>query len=337
MKIERQKDHYIPETYLKSFIDETKPGHVRRYPKKYHGLCTPASPRSICWEWDGDRNERYFPDSPRILDKFLNLIECRWKKAIQDFEKQDFNLDAKMIIASNIARLRTCTPTFKRLGKTFLEADLENQKPLMINSINNPEIFSDFLKKNPQFDKGKDAERKMLIESLSSDDIRLTVEESFPHALAIQNVALLSFALYCQPWSIINNVSSKPFLTSDYPTPFIYYPNRPHMGDTYIPLTPRQAILIPTSVRSAAVQNKPFLEMYTADEIAVENLNTIIVKWAEDQIIANLEADWIKEMVRKYQYWRPESINTKVHEDVDAVFYQDKVDAIEKVKKHDHY
>jgi hypothetical protein len=58
-----------------------------------------------------------------------------------------------------------------------------------------------------------------------------------------------------------------------------------------------------------------------ATDKTVEILNCEIVKFAEDKIIANVEADWIKEMVKNYRDWRVEILNAKFLEEVNGIIF----------------
>jgi len=72
-----QKDHYVSQTYLKSFVNDS--GLLVPYYKHGEVIIGKAkSPKSVCKEEDGDLNS-YFVN-PRIIDDYLKLFENSWAK-----------------------------------------------------------------------------------------------------------------------------------------------------------------------------------------------------------------------------------------------------------------
>ncbi|MBY0463124.1 MAG: DUF4238 domain-containing protein, partial [Alphaproteobacteria bacterium] len=232
--------------------------------------------------------------------------------------------------ALNVARLRSCTPTRKRLAQRMLENDLENLRP----------FWAEWVKST--LEQHEDPEK--LIDGLLDPRIKILIKKELGHALAIQNIVCVGYALVISDWSILENNTSKPFITSDNPAILIdFVPHHPY--PTYIPLTPRHAILIHVNPKNPHINDLSDLlerrdiitdelsekmtefskdrviQNFTARKKAVEMLNCGIVKAAEDKIIANIEAEWIKEMVKEYKDWRVESLNTKVSAETHSTIF----------------
>lgn len=304
-------DHYVPQAYLKRFIDNNKKGHVHCYSKSAQS-CELVTPKSICHAFGGDSNS-YF-SNPRILDGILHKIEPRWNWAIKELKKANITGDVLLTIALNIARLRTCTPTRKRLAQSMIEADLEKMRPLLHKWVkNNPEQHED-------------------ADLLLNPNIGFSVDQSLGHAFAIKNMPKMGLIFAISDWSILTNNTSKPFITSDNPAILIDSLSDIGCPTTYIPLTPRHAALIHVNPKNPHIEDlleflkgknitgsqfsekmtefsrKRFIENYEATDENVEKLNCEIVKHAENMIIANTEADWIKEIVKKYRNWKAETL-----------------------------
>ncbi len=312
------QDHYVPQTYLERFIDPNKPGHVRLYSKSKQ-FCVPATPEKICREFDGDSNFCF--SNPRVLDSILHEIEPKWNWALDELERGNITGDMLLIIATNIARFRSCTPTRKRLAKSMLENDLESLRPYM----------AEWVKRTSE--QHEDLEE--LINGLLDSNIKLSVDQDLGHAFAIQNVVKVGLAYTISDWCILRNDTLIPFITSDNPGILINLPS--HLpSPIYVPLTPKHAILIFVNPKNPDIHSllellekkdigvselnenltkfskNRSIQNLKATDITVEMVNHEIVKFAEDKIIANVEAEWIKKMVKEYKNWEVQSLCKKV-------------------------
>ncbi len=120
-KPESRDDHYVPQTYLKHFCDDQNdPNFVWRYWKnnphkqnpKTHGR---VSYKGLCSTEGGDYNPHFLDNRP--LDEYFKLIENPYNEALRSFENGDYNVDAKVCIARNVARMRIWSPKRKGLVK----------------------------------------------------------------------------------------------------------------------------------------------------------------------------------------------------------------------------
>jgi len=315
--LKSQDDHYVSQTYLKQFIDLSNPGYLNVYRKAYPTKSKPRTPRSICYEPDGDSNP-YFPMNPRILDDFLKLIEPQWEKIITEIENEDFNFNNKLLISLYVAYLRSCGFTAKRLGKSLMEEELELFRPFLAENVR--ENIEDH-------ENGID-----LINGLLSPDIKIVFDRDYVHAFAIKNLVHVGTTYHNLPWIIIKNNSSKPFITSDNPAILIYYPDKWY-PDTYVPLTPTLSILIPGDPYHKFIGKNLPSKITIAGVESVEIFNCEIVKFAEDKIISSLKDDWIRDMVQKYRNWRVESVSVKISESDKECLYQLSQKAVEVIKK----
>jgi hypothetical protein len=149
---------------------------------------------------------------------------------------------------------------------------------------------------------------QQLVNGLLSPKIKLIIDRDYPYAKAIRNLeSMIDHFLNC-PWTIIRNVSSKAFVTSDNPAILIYYPERWY-ADTYIALSPTLSLLIHmVPYEKFCIKSLKF-SIVRAEEETVEKLNCEIIKFAEDKVVANVKADWITNKVLKYKDWRVETKN----------------------------
>ena len=103
----------------------------------------------------------------------------------------------------------------------------------------------------------------------------------------------------------VNGLTSKPFITSDNPVCSIEYPDSDNQNlihtKMYVPLTPKLAVLIHIPCIPDPSFNESILFELFQEEKSVEKLNSTIVKFADNFVIANIEADWINTMVDEFK------------------------------------
>lgn len=215
-----------------------------------------------------------------------------------------------LTITLNVARLRTCTPIRKRLAQSLIEADLEKMRPLLHKWMkNNSELHKDIIDS---------------ADLLLNPNVGISVDQNLGHAFAIKNMPIMGFIFAISDWSLLTNNTSKPFITSDNPAILINQLSD-RCPTTYIPLTPRHAALIHVnpenphigdllkflegknttgsqlSEKMAEFSKKRSVKRYESTDESVEKLNCEIVKYSENMVIANIESDWIKEMVKNIE------------------------------------
>lgn len=293
------RDHFVPVTYLKNFHDPALKSRVHVYRKRTLSH-VPQLPEKICVERGGDKNP-YFPDNTEIVREYLSIIEPRLSSSIHDLISGKEVLDSRFIISGFIAYIVSWSPTARRLFTKTTEGQLEASRPLYAKNA------------SKEIDDPEDA--KKLAEALLDPNIKLEVDSNFPRALALRNIASTQAAFFGGDWSLIQNVSKRPFLTSDYPVGKFFPLKDISLGFSYISLTPMYGVVIrPTLEEQKNDKNEIEFRPGTittrrAGPNEVSKLNDVIVKSAEDTIISNIESDWIMHLVKKYHDWRVEVIN----------------------------
>ena len=292
------RDHFVPVTYLKRFGDPHHRGRLHVY-RKRDGKHVIQRPQNVCVERRGDMNP-YFPSDPRIVRKFLRLIEPSWNQSVDGLIKNPFDLDARFIIAGLMAYLSTWTPTARRTFTKIMVNTLESTRPYLAKAAMN-EISDQH-------------EAEKTAEALLSPDIRIMVDPDYPRAMALQNCVCVQANLYQAKWMVLKNETDQPFLTSDYPACKKFESDTDMFGIFYFPLTPQWAVLV--GVNPEKYDRKPDLRKLRVGETssgvinpeAVPDLNELIVKSAEDHIICNGQFDWVAELVETFKDWRLEAL-----------------------------
>jgi hypothetical protein len=306
-KPNRSKDHFVPETYLKHFSNSSKSNVVWRYWKansdnyKLIATCEQAGIRSLCRKEGGDYSPYWAGERP--LDELFKAIENPYNTALKDFENKNYSETAKTCIAFNVARIRCWTQKRKVLVNEAYEKEHEKRRVFLAEDLrNNPDKYAESIENFKTVSKTSDAiSLETLIEWLEHPRIRLKIDMHSSNIALIEGMLEAGLYYYRMPWTVVHNVTDKPFITSDNPACMIEMPNLPEA--VYMPLTPKLAILIhiaPLNLSLPSIFKEGFLEV----EEDVDRFNSLVVKFADQYVIANENSEWIKEIVKKHQNHR---------------------------------
>jgi hypothetical protein len=227
------QDHYIARTYLKHWTDTQNRKLLYAY-RKSDLKEFPCKPADVCREWNGDLNEKYFKKAPEILGQLRRIFEKDWNKAIEQLTKKSISPDNKFTVAGYWAHLITCTPQWRATGVQMLE---EQIKQLM-----------HFLAKRKLRDAPFDAS---LISTLLNDGrVKPVADPDFIKAMVTKQLLHIAWVLYNQPWTVLENETDVPFVTSD--NPCSIFPDTPRGQPTtrLLPVTLRLALLATLDERS---------------------------------------------------------------------------------------
>jgi hypothetical protein len=294
------KDHYVSQTYLRLFIGPN--GDLVPYYKNARIIVgKPKSPKSICFETEGDTNT-YFED-PRILDRFLPAFENPWENNIAKLERRILDANTKYELAGYIAFLRSCTPTAKRFNQQSIAGDIE---PLFykigLSTLDNADYLSD-------------DDKLTLRNAIQKKEIEIKIDREFAHAQGIRALEGMINTYYCSCWLVLINRTDISFITSDNPA-ILYYQNmQQQIAQTYVPLKPSIALLITPDLDMARAGLED-VKRYSNSEDRfgiikksyVEKFNEEVVKSAERIVLHQRKEDWLEQLVRKYNKWRVEAI-----------------------------
>jgi len=298
------KDHYVAQTYLKSFSVEHKEGFVNAIRKNDLKQLNAIPVKSICYKIDWGTNS-YFPNNPRVIEDYLKPFESKWTTCIKALSDEKFDIEIKYLMSGYMAYLKTYTPTATRLGEKGLsEVVRQTYEVLERKELLNPDSkYASIIKK---IQKG--------------GGVRVDVKTDYAKALGVQSLySILQWHLRF-PWRILMNDTSIPFITSDNPVCWQYW-NEHYYPDLYFPITPKIALLIhPTrEVNTTVVDASMAINLE-----GVKLFNTLVVKCAEDLVIFSKDFG-VEALVREFKDWRVEKLVTKLpHEKGTLIWTQDR-------------
>lgn len=290
-KVKGFKDHYIAQTYLRSFSIKDNQGYIHAIRKSNLKILNNIPIASICYRVNWSSNP-YFSEKPRVVEDYLKIFEPEWSNCLKTLSDEKFDSKIKYLLSGYIAYLRACTPTAIRLGQNKLSGVVYNTyKIIEAKELINP-----------------NSKHKDTINTINSHGgIKVSINPNYPKAMSIRILFDLQNKLQSFPWLIMKNETEIPFITSDNPV-CLRYPQGGAFCDFYVSLTPKVAILI------HPIQK---LEFKTIDSLTsikpegVNEFNSLVVKCAEDMIIFN-EDSGTRELVERFQNWRIESLVTKL-------------------------
>lgn len=286
------KDHYVAQTYLRSFkIPDQKIDSVNAWQKSKQKKLPPIPIKSICYEEDWSTNP-YFAENPRIVEDFLKQIEPQWPECVRQLSENTYDLDTKYLISGYLAFLRTYTPTAARLGTSHLSSMVgQMYKTLEEAEYNNP-----------------NSEHKEAIEEIRKRhaEVKPDVDPAYPKALGISNLDVIQKEYANSHWVVLENETGIPLITCDNPL-CMYYRNAMHC-DYYLPITPWLAIIIQPLLGMSPRENDTEADMKYE---GVKILNELVVQSAEDLVIYNQSQD-VDKLVHDYHDWRVEALSKTI-------------------------
>lgn len=257
-KNKKRNDHFVSQTYLRSFSDQNDFVQIYRKKEKFE-KSVPI--KSICYELDGDRSV-YFENQFGIRD-ILKLCEPLWQAFIKSIEKENMNdihsqwseknayptfLERIMLF---ISYLRCLSPTTTRLSN--------KQHEFFLNKIDLP------------YDSSLPIDVREAIKNRKLE-VRFA-DTKYHKAEALKLLVPIADSLYNKKWFVLVNTTEVKFVTSD--TPVV-----PLFGGLYIPLTPSYALLISSEDGNEMIYKK-------ISQRAVKQYNKELVKYADDIVISS--------------------------------------------------
>lgn len=294
------RDHFIPRTYLRLFESPDRPGYVHVY-RKRNNIHAQQLPEKICVERGGDANP-YFRN-PQIVRDYLSLFEPRWAESIREVDRNPLNDSARFAVAGLMAYLLVWTPTARRLATGLVEGTLETSRPVMARHFAATETDTSKL--------------QALVGALLSPGIEIKVDPHYARAMSLRVMSNIQCVLFEGKWMLIRAPDGESYLTSDFPTCHWHKSESDMIGVHVFPLMPKLAVVIgvnpnanrrpdpkklrPGSVEFGVVRRKFFAQV-----------NEIIVKSAEDAVIADRFTRRIFRSVRRFSNWRMEALIDRI-------------------------
>jgi hypothetical protein len=280
-------DHYVAQTYLKSFEVELDSKRVNAIGKPSLKEFT-ASTEDICRKANWSTSP-YHQENTRIVEDYLKIYERAWRPCMQALEANTFDKKVKAAMTGYIAFLRACTPKAVRVNNSSLEQTM--------NFITQPIIQSEVRKiKDP-----------MLRKRIQCAGVRAEVDPNFSKGMSFRGAIGVGEKYGNFPWSILYNETSTPFITSD--NPLCIIPLAPTVCKFYMPLTPRLGLIIDTPIIDNPKLEDHFLDI---NEDGVQHYNDMLAKNAESMVIFNVPHKRVAHIVEKNRNWQVDSVVSSI-------------------------
>lgn len=284
------KDHYIAQTYLRSFSIKGTTRCVNAIRKTDLTILNNIPIGSVCYKVNWSTNP-YFLENPRVVEDYLRIFEPKWANCTKMLADGKFDSEIKYFMSGYIAYLRTCTPTAIRLGQgTYSEKVRQTYETIEKKELINP---------NSKHANAINAIR-------TNGGIKVNVNSDYPKAKGIQVLRGIQERLQSFPWLIMRNETEIPYITSDNPV-CLRYSRNSTFCDFYIPITPNLAVMI-HPIRNHELRSIDSLIAVNPE--GVNDFNRLVVKCADDMVIFNRNFG-VEELVKEFRDWRVETLLTK--------------------------
>lgn len=285
------RDHFIAQTYLRRFGDESK-GFLMHAYRKSDGADFPCHPADVCFEWDGDLNS--FMSHPEVLGDYRQIFEPHWHASVGTLLSKTFSPKEKFNISGYFANLMVCTPAWRRVAGSLYDhhakAFLSFSKEMQEKHGGNPELPAD------------------AIEMLEKGELELTHDPDFIKATVTRPLLDFAWLTYHQDWEIIKNRTVYPFITSD--NPVAIYGGGPTGTITrYLPIAPNLCLSVKYERLKVPqfgpdVPPKGNINWFDATTDAVKTINKLVAQCAEELVFSTRFSAGIKNLVRNNSRFR---------------------------------
>ncbi len=293
-------DHFVPQVYLRQWVDDASNGLLRAIQKSDQRQFTPTT-RAVCAVSDGNTNP--YLREPRAIEEFLTSIEPKYEWAVRSFIDGKVHREAIYVIAGLLASVIVCSPGGLRINAAPMKSILEEVGCRLDRCGKFPK---------PPAELGGISFSELMEKGL----IDLKIDPKYPQAYDIISILSHVNAFGNFRWEFLENTfEDSPFFTSDYPVAIEH--GSGSVIHRILPLTPFIAVrIIPdTTVDLSNVDFgfRNFRHRVTKlDRARVRYINRLIVQCAEKVVFHLHDAPWIPAFVEKYSGFRIESISTKI-------------------------
>lgn len=303
-------DHYVARTYLKHFSDSGLGGMLHGYGKR-SGKRFECWPADVCKTWNDDLNTEFLSE-PNLLGDYRQIFEPEWNRALAAILSNRFNDADKFVIAGYFACLKTCTPTWKRVGgQTYVH------------------VMTSILREKIRHQKASGKVDQQLVDGLAMIEKGHLLLEVDPQWIKAQaTVALLNYAwqFYNQDWTIQECPAGCHFITSDNPAVQMT-PEIGHVAVHYLPLNSSFCLRLQYSRRVSDLGNdaaryvrRPPLGQIryrTASEETVAHINKLVCMGADELIFASRKTDDVGALVTENSTYKLVSEFIQIHREAE--------------------
>lgn len=289
-------DHFVAQTYLRHFGDPSRKGMLHAY-RKSDGGYFPCNSKDICHEWDGDLNPLLVKSN--MLGEFRKLFEPQWNTSIATLLSRTMKPKDKFAVSGYFANLMVCTPTWRRIGVKIYN---DHAKAFLIFRKKMHEIHGDDL------DLPIDA-----VEMLEHGKLTLEHDPNFIKAKVTQDLMKYTWLSYHQSWTIIENETSQPFITSDNPVAIHQPANFAEPMTRYLPITPRLCLSVRydrencrMTIPAGAALPPPrgLIAWGKVTERGAKLINKLVAQCAEDLVFSSIQSVGIESLVKNCAQFR---------------------------------
>ena len=293
------KDHYIAQTYLKHFGDANLGGMLHAYRKSGVPTYFRCWPQDVCHEWDGDLNPGFLSHRPELLGDFRRMCEPNWNQSIESLllGKKIPDHD-RFAISAYFANLMTCTPAWRRVGVAIynrqLAGDMSFNKKMHEKHGHMPDLPVE------------------AIEMMERGEITIHTDPDYIKAVVTRGLLEHACMMYNQNWTVLNNDTDQPFITSDNPVAILYSGNVGEPVTRFLPVTPRICLSVTYDISRINLINtqdhsfdflKPSLGNTTYAKVnptGARYVNRLVAMCAEDMAFSSAALSGMEGLVKRY-------------------------------------
>jgi len=204
----------------------------------------------------------------------------------------------KLAVAGYFANLMVCTPAWRRIGVTIYN---DNARSFLISAKNMVQ------KHGGDHDVPVDE-----IEMLERGEITIEHDPNYIKATVTQDLMKYAWSTYHQDWTIIQNATGHPFITSDNPVAIQTSTNAVGPMTRYLPITPSLCL----SVRYGPSKLPPInptmpprgaVKWETISEQGAKLINKLVAQCAEDLVFSSAASTGIEALIKKCATFRVEA------------------------------
>lgn len=293
-------DHFVPQVYLRQWVDDASRGLLRAIRKSDLRQFSPTT-RAVCAVSGGSTNP--YLQEPRAIEEFLKSIEPKYEWAVRAFIDGEVHREAIYVIAGLLASIMVCSPGGLRINAAPMKSILEEIGRRLDRCGKFPK---------PPAELGGTSFSELLEKGL----IDLKINPKYPQAYGIISILEHVNAFGNFRWEFLaNTFEDSPFFTSDYPVAIEH--GSCSVIHRILPLTPFIAVrIIPDTTVDLSSVDFAFsnfsYQVTKLDRARVRYINRLIVQCAEDVVFHLHDAPWIPAFVEKHSGFRIEPVSTKI-------------------------
>jgi Protein of unknown function (DUF4238) len=293
------RDHFIAQTYLKHFGDAKLGGMLHVYRKSDSPAYFRCWPQDVCYQWDDDLNPEFLPHRPELLGDFRKMCEPNWDISIESLLSREKIPDTdRFVISAYFANLMTCTPAWRRVGV----------------EIYNRHLAGDllFAKKMKEKHGGQTDLPVEAIEMMERGEKTISTNPAKIKAVVTRHLLEHACMMYNQDWTVLNNDTDQPFITSDNPVAIMYSGKTGERVTRFLPITPRLCLSVTYAMSRINLKNpkdhlfdflKPSHGKTTyenVNSVGARNINRVVAMCGEEIVFSSMAQRGVEGLVKRY-------------------------------------